>query len=63
MKADDLRKFLEMMGWTDIEMERRTGVNRKTLRKYKREGAPKWLALAGAALAMNLPPWGEKDRG
>ena len=57
MTADDVQAFLKRMGWSDSEMERRTGVTRKTLAKYREEGAPLWFGLVCAALDAGLDPW------
>lgn len=57
MSPEDVNAFLDQMGWSDSEAERRTGITRKSIAKYRREGAPLVFALACAALAAELPAW------
>lgn len=60
MTSEEVTAFLERMGWSDSRMERETGITRKTLSKYRQEGAPLWFGLVCAALDAGLGPW--RDR-
>lgn len=37
------------------------GVGRNTIPRYMKEGAPKHIGLACAAIAMGLPEWEARD--
>ena len=57
MEANDFCAWLEHMGYSDSEAERKLGVTRKTIRGWREKGAPHYIALAASALAYGLPPW------
>jgi len=57
MDAKDFTAWQAHMGFNDSETSRRLGITRKTIAKYKTDGAPLHVALACAALAFGLPPW------
>lgn len=57
MTADDFNAWLTHMGLTGRKAARQLGVADNTIVKYRREGAPEYIALACAALAFGLPAW------
>lgn len=60
MKADDLRAWQKAHGYTYDTAAEALGIGRRTYADYlKRDGdLPLWLALACAALAAGIKPWG-----
>ncbi|PIE07539.1 MAG: hypothetical protein CSA74_06950 [Rhodobacterales bacterium] len=57
MTADDFNAWMDHMGFSGLEAARQLGIGKNTVPTYRREGAPKHIALACAALAFGLPPW------
>lgn len=58
MDADEFKGWLEFMKFNDAEATRALGVgSRNTVAKFKAEGAPRYIGLACAALALNARPW------
>lgn len=55
MKAAAFRAWLDAMKISGSEAARLLGVNPNTITRYRREGGPKMLALACAALYHRLP--------
>jgi hypothetical protein len=57
MTAAAFCQWLDQMGYSDREAERRLGVTRKTIGGYRQKGAPLAIALACAALSNGLSPY------
>jgi hypothetical protein len=57
MTADDFNAWLEHMNISGLEAARRLGLGKDTVTRYKRDGAPPYIALACSALCHGLPPW------
>lgn len=59
MSATDFQSWLDHMGLKQKEVMVLLGIKtRTTIIKYKTEGTPLYIALACAALANDLKPWG-----
>lgn len=60
MTAEDLRAWQKSQGYTYDSAAAALGMGRTTFADYlKRDGElPRWLALACAALAAGIKPWG-----
>ena len=52
-----VRAMEELNGWSGRECSRRLGCGVNQITKWKAEGAPLYIGLACAALAMNVEPW------
>ena len=59
MTGEQFTEWMARMGWNIITTAERLGLGRNTVARYRKEGAPDHIAYACAALAMNLPKWGE----
>lgn len=57
MTPTDFTAWLAHMRWSDSEASRQLECARNSIAKWKRVGAPRYIALAAAALAFGLPPW------
>lgn len=57
MTAEDFNAWLELQGLSGREAARRLGVSNDTITRYKRGGAPLYIALACSAICHGLPPW------
>ncbi|WP_323034095.1 hypothetical protein [Pararhodobacter sp.] len=57
MTAEDFEAWLDLRGISGREAARQLGVSNDTITKYKRQGAPLYIALACSALCHGLPPW------
>ncbi len=57
MTADEFNAWKKNAGLSGLEAARRLGISKNTVTRYSREGAPKNIALACAALASGLTPW------
>lgn len=63
MTSDDFRAYLTLCAqrglpeWRVAEM---LGCGRNSITSWKRGGAPRYIALAIAALEKELPPWKSK---
>ena len=57
MDAQDFVAFQEFMRWNNAETARQFGLSRNSVLKYQKEGAPKSIGLAAAAIAFGLPAW------
>jgi hypothetical protein len=57
MSAIEFRIWQVHMGWNNSEIARRLHLSRGTVQKYADNGAPLYIALAAAALAVGLTPW------
>lgn len=49
--------WVARMGWSGREAARRLGVSKDSVVRYRREGAPRTVGLACAALAVGLDVW------
>jgi hypothetical protein len=57
MTANHFRAWQAHMGWTNSETARRLQRTRVTINTYKANGAPLYIGLAAAALALGLKSW------
>jgi hypothetical protein len=57
MTANHFRAWQEHMGWTNTETARQLQRTRFTINTYEADGAPLYIGLAAAALAIGLSPW------
>lgn len=57
MTAEDFNAWLALRGISGREAARQLGVSNDTVTRYKRAGAPLYIALACAAISFGLPPW------
>jgi hypothetical protein len=61
MTAEDFREWMLRMrlqrDWTATECSRRLGCGGNQVFVWQKTGAPRYIALACAALAFGLPPW------
>jgi len=58
MAAEEWLAWQAHMGWSDARCARELGLgSRNTVASYRVHGAPRYIALACAALAYGLPPW------
>lgn len=61
MPAAVFEGWLDAMGWSGLEAARRLGASKNSVLRWRREGAPMTVALACAALAAGLGPWGKEE--
>ena len=61
MTAAELIKFRQRFGWSQAEAARRLGCSARSIVNWEQgtNQIPKSIALAVAAVAMNLPPYGK----
>lgn len=61
MTPADFAAWVEMMRstrrWSDAECARQLGCGPNQITRWRKTGAPAYIALACAALAYGLPPW------
>lgn len=60
MSASDFATWMDRMGFksNDTAAEALGVGSRNTIAKYRKDGAPLYIALACAALINNIPPYG-----
>lgn len=57
MTPADLSAWIAHMGWSDRKCARELGCSQNSIKAWRRNGAPRYIALACAALAFGLPEW------
>lgn len=57
MTGDDFTAWMKHMHLGVSDAAERLGIGRNTVPRYMKEGAPKHIGLACAAIAMSLPEW------
>ncbi len=57
MTGADLIRWRAVMGLNKVEGAKALGLSRNTLQRYEVEGAPRYIALACAALVRGIAPW------
>lgn len=58
MSGQDFTAWMERLGFSITDAMRELGIgSRHTIIKFKREGAPLYIALACAAVAAGVAPW------
>jgi transcriptional regulator with XRE-family HTH domain len=64
MTAAELIKLRERFGWSQAEAARQLGCSLSSIHNWEKgvNKIPDSIALAAAAVAMNLPPYGLKQR-
>ena len=63
MKAQDFKDWIAIHKFSMYDLEKRFGVTRKTLSKYRDEGGPEWLGYACAAISHGIPAWRQAKDG
>lgn len=58
--AEQFQNWMMQMGFSGREAARQLGTADNTVITYRNKGAPLYIALACAALAADLPPWGKE---
>ncbi|MTI44256.1 hypothetical protein JM93_04071 [Roseibium hamelinense] len=63
MNADEFQHWCQRMGFksTAATAEALGIGSRNTIAKFRKQGAPRYIALACAALVNNLPPYATPD--
>lgn len=61
MTADQFTAWMKHMNLGIGDAAERLGIGRNTVPRYQREGAPKHIGYACAAIAMGLPEWGSRQ--
>ena len=61
MTGDDFTAWMKHMNLDIGEAADRLGISRNTVPRYRRDGAPKHIGYACAAIAMGLPEWGTRS--
>lgn len=61
MTAAELRKLRERLNWSQAEAARNLGCSVRSITNWEKgvNRIPKSVALAAAAVMMNLPPYGK----
>jgi hypothetical protein len=49
--------WISHMGWSDRKCARELGCSQNSVAAWRKAGAPRYIALACAALAFGLPEW------
>lgn len=57
MSAPNFTAWLAHMGLNDTKAAEQLGCGRNSIRIWRQRGAPRYIALACAALSFGLPPW------
>lgn len=57
MTGADFTAWMQLKGWNILKTAAELELGRNTVSRYMREGAPKHIAYACAALAFGLPAW------
>lgn len=62
MTAAELRKLRARLNWSQAEAARRLGCSARSIVNWEKGTSkiPKNIALAAAAVVMNLPPYGKQ---
>lgn len=62
MTASELVKLRQRLGWSQAEAARKLGCSARSIVDWEKgvRKIPKNIALAAAAVLMNLPPYGKK---
>jgi transcriptional regulator with XRE-family HTH domain len=61
MTSEDLIDFRKRFGWSQAEAARKLGCSPRSIFNWEQgqNQIPKYIALAAAAVAMNIPPYGK----
>jgi DNA-binding transcriptional regulator YiaG len=64
MNASELIELRQRFYWSQAEAARQLGCSLRSITNWEKRThkIPKHIALAAAAVVMNLPPYGEKVR-
>ena len=57
MRPEAFRAWMDEHAYSQREAAATLGIARETVKTYRREGAPRTVALACAAVAADLEPW------
>ncbi|UXU73689.1 MULTISPECIES: hypothetical protein [unclassified Paracoccus (in: a-proteobacteria)] len=57
MTADDFNDWLDRTGLSGLQAAEALGIAKNSVVKYRREGAPRHIALACTAIYHNLGAW------
>jgi hypothetical protein len=52
----------DRFGWSEAEVARQLGASHNAPKRWREKGAPKYVALACAALVNGLYPWPPRPR-
>lgn len=58
MTGEQFTAWMKMMGFRKGDAAASLGIGRNTVPAYMKDGAPRYIALACAAISMGLPEWG-----